>query len=217
VGLAEIPSSIKKALRNNVIVKKIILTGGPHAGKSSTLKEIEARGHLIIEESAIEVISSLEGLLGKQEYTRWRNENFPAFATLIGHRQKSLEYKVNTYNVTHVFIDRGRIDLAAFIDFFGHSMTQDSRNLVESTDYDKVFLLEIIEPFNDRQETGRSEDRDTAYGIQETIYKTYQDYGYDVIRVPQMPLIDRAAFITKRALELEGVRKEDTPTQKETQ
>ena len=180
--------------------KKIILTGAPHAGKTSTLEELKNQGHYIIDESAIEVICALTKLLGDQEYQAWRNENFPSFASLIGHRQKALEEKIDETKQI-VFIDRGLIDNLAFTQYFDHPTTKDNKTLAESAQYDKIFLLEIIEPFNGRSETGRSENRDTAYGIQKQLIKTHHDYGFDVTLVPQMSIKDRVSFILERSVD----------------
>ena len=176
--------------------KRIVLTGGPHAGKTTTLAEINKRGYPIVEESAILVIEALHKTLGDYEARMWRESHYSAFQALIGHRQRDIEEKLEVKD--KIFLDRGRIDNVAFGEYFDHPTSMENKILADTAQYDQVFLLELIEPFKERQESGRIEDRRMAVGLQEQLFETYTRYGFDVVRVPQMQVDKRVDFILNR-------------------
>jgi predicted ATPase len=58
-----------------------------------------------------------------------------------------------------------------------------------------VFLLALL-PY--KKDYARIEDEKGAKHIEEMIYDTYHDLGYDVIRIPVLPVKDRSKLILEK-------------------
>ena len=122
-------------------VRKIVLTGGPCAGKS-TIADLISRAFstqlLIVPESA--------SMLFRGGFPRWQDERSRAARqTAIYHVQSEMEaaYEANSTGLT-LLLDRGTIDGAAYWprgpkDFFASLGTTEEKELAR---YDEVLYLE---------------------------------------------------------------------------
>lgn len=88
--------------------RKIILTGGPCAGKSTMLRELSARGYAVVPEAARLVIERSEKSGGPFPWT-----DFAAFQRENLALQDELESAVADAH-GNVFLDRGALDAAAY-------------------------------------------------------------------------------------------------------
>lgn len=171
-------------------MKKIVLTGGPHSGKSTLLSELEKIGHRVIPEAAIQVITHLEQVMGFNQSIEWREKNFEEFQHRILDLQELQESKIKDEPGV-VFIDRGRYDSIAFCRLFNKNPSRASLEKITAANYDGVVLLDLILPFSSRKETGRIEDEVLAKKVSLLLRAVYEEQGFKTLHLPQEPLQDR--------------------------
>lgn len=176
---------------------KIVITGAPHSGKTTLIEELKRQGHTVVPESAIDVINSLEELMPNRALN-WRRQYFEAFQALISMRQQSMEENASIAdNGRKIFYDRGAYDGLAFAMHYGSDVPESIYNVIKQSSYDKIFLLDLVTPFDPRSNTGRVETEKDCKDIQLLLELVYRRQGYDPIRVPLLPTIKRIEFILK--------------------
>ena len=156
-------------------VTKIVLTGGPCCGKTTLIEALAKKGHSVMDEVARELIA--QGITPK----------LPSFQEAIYDLQLERESVLNGL----VFLDRGVCDCFAYANFYGNQINRSDTQ----RDYSKVFLLDRF-PFEadgERVESGEGE----AERIHNLIETAYLEGGYDLVRVPVLPVGERVDFILR--------------------
>ena len=161
-----------------------MITGGPGVGKTTTLLELEKKGHVIIPEAAREIIDQeKEKENGILPWT-----NLYEFQKLVLQRQLVRE---QIYTGQKAFCDRGLIDGFAYCRLGGIQPPEELRTVSHS--YSAIFLLSPLEHYiNDAE---RKEDSNHARKIHEAIARVYQEHGYQLIHIPVLIPQERAEFI----------------------
>ena len=168
-----------------------VLTGGPCAGKTTTIEELKTRGYSVVPESARTVIGAhiaagdtIESLLAHPL----------AFEHMILEHQLELMGDVVPGDIT--FFDRGIPDNVAYYRKFGMEPDEVLKDAIAKAAYKKVFLLDMIEFAGDseRYETSPEE----AAQLHEGIKTGYAELGYEIVLVPVMPIAERVDFILGR-------------------
>lgn len=183
-------------------MKKIVLTGAPHSGKTTLIEALLEEGYQIIPETAIVVIEALNDLLGPKGALKWRRNHFNGFQELISERQYYMELEAmkqleDNYEQL-VFLDRGAHDGIAFARHFEKKFPKHASEYIEDARYDQAFLLDLILPFDDRPDSGRIETEEDCRALQEHLNDVYTEIGLTPILVPVMPVEDRVQFILDR-------------------
>ncbi len=163
-----------------------VVTGGPSSGKTKTLEYLYVLGNTIVPEMARMLIED-EMMTGKTlQEIRQHEGSF---------QERVLQMKIETENQLdpqkHTFLDRGIGDSIAY--FRLNSM--DPQPVFEASKkriYKTVFLLEQL-PF--QSDEARTENEDSARQISDLLFEAYSQLKYKVIRVPVMPVHERAVFI----------------------
>ncbi len=164
-----------------------VITAGPSAGKSSTIRDLSSRGYRTLPEAA-RILFDQAISEGKDPAEVRKEDNF--------HEQvESLDKKIeqNISNET-VFLDRSLADNIAYRRMFGND-TETAINslfLECSNKYDNIFILERIK-FKDDEV--RVEDEKEAEQIHTQIIKAYNDLGYEPIMIPVKPVDKRSKEI----------------------
>lgn len=161
---------------------KIVLAGGPCSGKSSVIEELFRRGHCVVREAAREVLEVRGERIVSADLQRE-----------ISRKQVELERDLDE---GLVFLDRGLVDVVAYSNYALGELPDDLKGLQFRGRYSKVFLLDRL-PFQDdglRVESGE----EVAREIHEEIARAYENFGYEIERVPVMPIGERADYILKR-------------------
>ncbi len=163
---------------------KYVITGGPSSGKTTTVEELERREFEIVHETAAEVIKEMQSE-GKDVA-----EHFEELQTRIFELQLATEAALG--DGVH-FLDRSIIDGLAYRKARDLDLPKERIEAAKKTKYDKVFLMELLPFVEDgiRFESSIEE----VLAIQEQTKQTYEEYGYEVILVPVMSVIDRVKFI----------------------
>jgi predicted ATPase len=177
--------------------KRVVITGGPGAGKTALVDALAQRGHATVPEAATLVLSELNERLGLEGQRAWRRENPAEFQVLVVRRQAKLEAEARPGTDGLVFLDRGWIDGLAYCRFFHVPFPPELNEPEGLGRYDRVFLLETLskESFQRVSHTGGLRDEDYSRTIQEVLESTYRQHGYEPIPVPEMPIQQRADLV----------------------
>ena len=163
-----------------------VVTGAPCSGKSSVIRELEALGYRVVHEVARALIDSLlqKGI---------RLEEIKA--DTLGFERRILaaktEIEMNLAPEEVVFLDRAVPDSIAYYTAEGLDPA-DPLKTSRRFRYRKVFLFERLRFEGDRV---RSENDLKAAGIEVLIQQSYEDLGYELVRVPIMALQRRTQFV----------------------
>ncbi len=173
-----------------------VITGAPCSGKTSVIRELQQRGHRIVDEVARSLI---DGELKQGRSLIEIKRDVLAFERTILCRKLGIESALPTDEL--IFLDRAIPDSIAYFIFEG---LDPSEPLLESRifRYRRVFLFDRLILENDRV---RAEDEAMAAAIDGLLERAYRDLGYAVRRVPVMPVADRVDDV------LEGLRHRKRP------
>lgn len=171
-------------------MKNHVITAGPSAGKTSTIRELAARGYRTAPEGARIVLDQLvsEGTDPKE----FREENGQKYQELV--INADLRVEKNTPTDETVFMDRSVIDNFAYSRLTDREVSDDLWELCKDR-YGLVFRLDRL-TFDD--DYARTEDEEMAEEIHAELRSVYEELGYDVIDVPVMPVDERADFIERK-------------------
>lgn len=166
-----------------------VITGGPSSGKSKTIDYLASLGYLVIPETARILIDS-EMSQGKTIGEIRADET--AFQRRVLQMKIDIENRIAPDRVT--FFDRGIPDSIAYYQVCGEDVGP-VREASGRRRYRGVFLLDPL-PFE--QDYARAEDEETVRRLNQLLYDSYIGLDYDVLRVPVMPVDERAQFIVSR-------------------
>lgn len=163
-----------------------VLTGGPCAGKTTLIFELEKRGYPVVPEPARLIIDeqlargkAIRDIVGDADW-------LPS----VTRRARAMHREIPRDE--QCFFDRGVPDSLAYYRLGGREMDDELRDgLVEFT-YRKVFLLDLVDFVTDE---ARSETPEQAMVIHSAIRRAYTDQGYELVEVPVLPIDARADFI----------------------
>jgi predicted ATPase len=176
-------------------MKKIVLTGGPHSGKSTLLAALSARGARVLAESAIGVINDLVASIGIEAAREWRAAHVADFQLTIARRQHQAELAVGGDGV--VWLDRGIIDTIAYCRLYQIEAPEELRQLAARSHYDLAIVCELVTPFHSRQETGRTSDEERARAVEGLVERTYADFNVRTLRLAFGPVPERLEMLQR--------------------
>lgn len=166
-----------------------VLTGAPCAGKTTVLQELAKHGFDQHPEIARVYIE--RQLADGKTLADIRADEGRFQRGLI---ESKLELELNTNPNTVVLFDRAMPDSITYYRVAG----LDPRDVVDDCyrrRYAQVFLLDRLPLTADH---ARTEDDQTAAFVDEWLERDYRALGYDVIRVPLMPIRQRVNFVLAR-------------------
>ena len=158
-----------------------VITGGASSGKTTLCLALSAHSYSIIPEAArllIDIRIS-EGVVVpdiRKDYFAFQREVLKA----------KVEFEKLRKPQSRVFLDRGIPDSCAY----GLSFEEVKRDYF--FEYEKVFFLESV---GFQQDYARVESEQEAKQVAKDIYQAYRDFGYEPVRVPKMPVLERMKFI----------------------
>lgn len=168
-----------------------VLTGGPCAGKTTTIDELKVRGYSVLPESARTVIAAEVANGGSIDTLLADPMRFEH--SILAHQQE-LAAELKRDEVA--FLDRGIPDNVAYYGKLGLEQDDALKGALETATYRRVFLLDMIDFASDaeRYETSQAE----ADSLHAAIGAAYRDLGYDVVPVPVLPVSERVDYILAR-------------------
>lgn len=166
--------------------KWYVLTGGPCAGKTTTIDELARRGYPVVAEPARLIIEEklATGLTIHEIVTDpdW-------LASVV---RRSVDLHTAAPEDETVFFDRGVADSLAYFRKNMREVDEESKRMIDSITYKKVFLLDLVDFENDE---ARSESIEEARALHVLIADAYESLGYDIVRVPVMPVGERVDYV----------------------
>lgn len=176
--------------KNNQNFKKFVLSGGPCSGKTTLVNFFKSKGYDVINEVAREVLFNEKTSTGEISLDK---KDFLLRQFFICSLQLEKE---KTYNPEKdfVFLDRGFLDGIAYLRL--KSLKSEILEFyAKHYEYDKIFLLDRFPFESDSERIEASESE--AEKIQNELLNVYSEFGYTPIKVPIMPIKERAEFILK--------------------
>jgi predicted ATPase len=170
---------------NKNSLQRIVLTGGPNSGKSTSINLLSKKGYQIVPETARVLIG--QEVSKDSDCLPWKNVS--KFQNTLSNLQYNIEEKLNE---GFVFLDRSLVDGYAY-SILDNIPVPDIILKNAENRYAQVFLLEILPNYN--RDEARWEDEDKAKYIGELMISTYKKFGYNPIIVPVLPPEERINFM----------------------
>ncbi len=172
-------------------MRRIVITGGPGAGKSTLANALAALGHATVSDSARECISERLSLgLSPRPVPS-------AFAAELFARDQA-KYSANAPLNGPVFFDRSILESVAMLQEAGH--VEQGRVAEWAALYRFDPTVYLLPPWsaiycNDAE---RDHDFNHAQRVARDLASWYQALGYVVSEVPRAPLGERVSYILSR-------------------
>ncbi|AXE32779.1 ATPase [Chromobacterium phragmitis] len=168
---------------------RLVLTGGPGAGKTSLLETLRGRGWSVLEEAGRAVIQDQERIGGPA--LPWMDRR--AFADqMLGWDMRN--HRMAEASEGPVFFDRGIPDVIAYLELCGLPVPAHLESAAKVFRYDQVFLLrpwpEIFVQDRERRQTLEEAERTC-----EAMERVYARLGYRLQEVPRGTVMQRADFV----------------------
>ncbi len=168
-----------------------VITGAPCSGKTSVITELSLRGLRVVPEAARAYI---DDELKKGRLLREIKADPHCFEGRIFRAKLRMEARLPAGDA--LFLDRALPDSIAYYILEGLDPSEPLRQSLRVR-YRRVFLFERLEFMKDPV---RSENAQSADRIEGLIETAYSGLGYDIIRVPVMPVPERVEFVLSRCL-----------------
>lgn len=165
-----------------------VITGGPSTGKTKLVGELEKVGYTTISEAARALIDQALASGKAPEELRSDEKRFQEDVAKLKQKTESQLGAETTY-----IFDRGMHDTLAYLRHYGYEIPDWIMKLLATSTYKKVFLLDPLARYV--KDYARTEDEYFSQAIPALLHEAYTEYGMDVIRVPDIGLEERKAFI----------------------
>jgi predicted ATPase len=179
-------------------VRKVVVTGGPGAGKTVLLDELERRGHPHAPESAREIIRErlAQGLPPRPAPADFAHEIL---------RRDIEQYRNARAGDGLLFFDRSILDALGMLDQLGViSAPERDRYLTEYPYHRQVFLLPPWEAIY-QMDSERDQTFAQSVRVHDSLRQWYLRCGYEIVSVPPGPVVDRCDQV------LESLESRKTP------
>jgi predicted ATPase len=169
---------------------RFVMTGGPGAGKTTTLGALAVRGFNYVPDSARAIIKRRKeaGLSPRPAAEQFGAEMLKADIA---------QYHETPVQHDPVFFDRGVCDALGFLFFHGAISTTEVAARVKEFPYNEiVFLLPPWEGIY-RVDTERDRSFTEAVAVCESVREWYARWGYQLVEVPMGSVEARVDFILR--------------------
>lgn len=180
-------------------MRKIILSGGPHTGKTTLLdrlKEDFPNIHYTPEPATnvIEVEKQKEqeqkGYVGKFPWN-----NYAEFGLLVMAESVKLENEIST-NVKTVILDRSLIDTVGYLRLEQClHLVPEIKSLIREANYDIVLFCDFVGEYTANHI--RHEDECKARLTHDFLLNAYKESGLELIHVPPISVDERVKIVSK--------------------
>ncbi len=180
-------------------MKKYIITGAPHSGKSKVIKQLEKKGINVMHETARLIIQEdQEKKNVDQSFIQlypWDDQLI--FCRRCHERQVEREKQLTESSDDIIVLDRSIIDNLAYAAVekinLGHKIYDD----IAAAGYEKkVFFFDLLKTYKTDEQRKDSEEQVKA--VHKELYKAYSGLGFEMITIPVYSN-DKNTNIMKRA------------------
>jgi predicted ATPase len=182
--------------------RRYVLIGGPGVGKTTLLKHLGEAGYPTVGEAARDIID--EQLRLGTDVLPWRDQTAfqRSVLTLQLERERMSEGPI-------VFMDRGVPDGIAYLRVRGLGVFRELLQHARGR-YAMAFLLEPLDLYG--TDPVRRENPEAAARLHLAIEAAYRDLGYEVVKVPAMPVERRTSFVIEHLALSAGKPRVATPS-----
>lgn len=194
-------------------VQNIVITGGPGSGKSTLINRLDKQGFEVCREQAINLIDEMINEWGIHKFVEWKLDNQLIFNSMILERQLAIES--NLENRSFCFFDRGHLDPLAYLNKFQRSTLiekyfdtyhlQTREGALKTYHY--IFCCEPLDHFNERYETGRTENEQDSHAIGKQLKEVYESFGFQVTHLPNDSIENRLSVIFQTITPQQSLKK----------
>ena len=167
---------------------RFVLTGGPGAGKTTTLEALATRGFHSVPDSARAIIRQRmeAGLSPRPPLVQFGREML---------RMDIAQYRTTTVADTPVFFDRGVSDAVAFLFLQGALTSAEANAYITEFRYNELVFL--FPPWQDIYHTDAERDQSFSHAVavDEQVRTWYTHWHYTLVEVPRRSVAERADFI----------------------
>ena len=169
-----------------------VLTGGPGSGKSALIDALQQAGYQRTMEAGRGIIQDQVAIGGSA--LPWLDPRL--FAELI------LSWDMRSYHSAErkagsVFFDRGVVDVIGYLRLLGMPVPQHMEKAAEVFRYNRRVF--IAPPWKEifTHDKERKQDFAEAVRTYEAMAAAYQNYGYELMEVPRLPVAERMRFVAQ--------------------
>ncbi len=167
--------------------RRFVVTGAPCSGKTTLINELGRRGFYIVRESARRVLDL--------------NPHMRHSSATIGDRDLlqrnilalQLEEERKIPPDRTAFLDSGIHSGIAYCEAVGLEPHESLLAACEKNRYDGVFVLDRLPVYEN--DSVRQQSSEEAQKLHELLYVVYARFGHKPMRVPVMPVKERADFV----------------------
>lgn len=163
-----------------------VITGAPCSGKTAVIRRLERMGYTVVHEVARALI---DAELKKGRTIEQIRADESAFEESVLRLKIKNESSLDTAAI--VFLDRALPDSIAYYGLSGLDVNRPGEKS-RLFRYQNIFLFER---FNLEADPVRSEDDAGAQRLEALLEAAYRQLGYEIIRVPHLPVAARTEFI----------------------
>lgn len=178
-------------------MKKIIIAGGPHTGKTTLLNALKTEfpdAYFVSEASGTVIEHELGRAKVDPDYTPivpWMD--YEKFVPLVVEQSIKTESEIPD-DVSVAFLDRSLIDNFVYFDINNfHKFDQEVKKQVAAARYDLVLICEPVGDFEPTEV--RRENAEQATKIHRLTKEVYQKSGLPIIEIPPVSVIERVAIV----------------------
>lgn len=192
-------SEFVRAMHVQILRPRVVLTGGPYAGKTTLIEALAALGFATIPEAAIEVIRKEAKERGRSKFEEWRDADPVAFQTQVFLRQLKNERRLGLAPPAKpgVFMDRSGIDSISYLRLAKRKVPTKWLDYAWANRFREVFVLDTLQPFEPRADTLRRSNLEVSLRLRDQLLKDYESFGYRPILIPQDSLDNRLRAIVQ--------------------
>ena len=169
-------------------MSRVVITGGPGAGKTSLLAELAAMGYATAEESARAIIAErlASGLPPRPDPRTFAQEIL---------RRDVGKYIRQQQTSNWVFFDRGVIEALGMLQEVSPLLSHELRAMLTAYPFhSSVFVLPPWEAIY-TNDTERDQSFAEAVNVHAKLVRWYRACGYVLHEVPRLPVPERAKYV----------------------
>lgn len=184
---------------NGPSMRRVVITGGPCSGKTTTVEALRSAGFQVIPEAAEIVLTGWVEAYGLADAKQRRSRRPMEFQAEIFRVQ--LELEARNVPASIVVMDRSGIDGIAYLERAGLEARPEMVRYAREARFSHVFLLETLprELFRTRAVTGRLSTYEDSVEVAGRLSEVYGRFGNEPILVSsRLSAAERVAFIGAR-------------------